>query len=404
MTAKTAGSSTISTPSGVWSAAPHKMPGLESQLRRFDPQLRRRVRSMVRQHDRVADLVNAFPAAVHRLAEPSLTEQRRNEALQAIQSGSPLRSVAEALRLPFWLRRLPPDAFRGEIPPLPCSRDFNRKISTRLPRHRRMAHPWLEAVSFSLRAAGEDFALWVADRTEIIPRGMSAENALRVLAAYASVNRHGSGQLAQLLGTRWRSEMATDSALCGAMTWLNRVRLVTILRGKQLSPWLKPGTCNGYEFEPITTVEDFLLEAQLMHNCVDQYATLVCTDRCRLFSVRQGRSRVATVEVARHPKEPTVFTITQLKGPSNVPAPLSVWQAAYGWLASQDQLMSVPSLYSTAPRGQPRVWSALFDDYRAKHNGAPWWPLTPTANTMTLLDTELKMVAKQANVVSWLFR
>lgn len=403
MTSKTAGTGSISRPNSLWTV-PQKPPGLESQLRRFDPHVRRRVRGIVRSCERVSDLVTVFPAAVHRLAEPGFCEKTRDEALRAVNAGAPLRSVAELLRLPFWLRRLPPDAFRGQIPPLPCSRDFARRIATRLPRNRRIAHAWLEAVSFALKAAGEDFALWVADRPEIIPRGMPAENALRLLAAYSSVNRYGSGQLAQLLGTRWRPEMATDSALCGAMTWFNRVRLVTLLRGRRLSPWLKPGASNGYSFEPLTTVEDFLLEAQLMHNCVDQYAALICTDRCRLFSVRQGRARVATVEVARHPKEPTVFTITQLKGPSNVPAPLSVWQAAYGWLASQEQLMSVPSLYNTLPRGQPRVWSALFDDYRAKHDGAPWWPSTPTANALTLLDTELKMVAKQANVVSWLFR
>ncbi|MEM7773971.1 MAG: PcfJ domain-containing protein [Pseudomonadota bacterium] len=386
------------------SATERKAPGLESHLRRFDPDFRRRVRAMSRSSERVADLVKVFPAAIHRLADPDLSQHRRANALAAVNRGVPLKAVAELLELPVWLRRLPPDAFRGDIPSFPASTDFSRRIATRLPRRRRVSRTWLEATAFAVQAAGEDFALWVAERPEIIPAGLPVQNALRVLALYAAAHRDGPGEASRLLGARWRPELGTDRALCAAMSWFNRVRLVTLLKGRRLDPWLRPATVNGIRFEPLTTVEELLLEAQLMNNCVDQYATPLCTDRCRLFSVRRDSTRIATVEVARHPKEPAVLTITQLKGPSNVPAPVTIWQAAYGWLAQQDQLMSAPSLYSTLPRGQSRVWTNLFSTYRNRRGGAPWWPTSPSMQALSALDSELKQVAREASVVSWLFR
>ncbi len=404
MAAEKTDTAAILRPTRTKTPAEPRQPGLEGQLRKFDRGVRARVRAMVRKSDRVADLVRVFPGIVHQLAEPALPQAEREAALSAIEQGRPLKQVSRLLGLPLWMRKLPPDAFDGEIPRLPDDDDFLRRIATRLPRQKRQAKTWLEAVAFANKAAGPEFALWVAERPEIVPSDMTAEQALRVLAAYAAVCNEGSSPAQRLAAIRWRPEMATDSALCGAMTWLNRARLVTFLRDRKLAPWLSPGKANGYTFEPLLTVDDFLLEAQLMHNCVDQYAVQVCTDRCRLFSVRHDGARVATVEVARHPKEPTVFTITQLKGPSNIPAPLPVWQAAYGWLSKQERLTSVPSLYNALPRGQARVWSDLFRGYRRNRQGAPWWPATPTSNALSQLDMEVKRVAQNAHVVSWLFR
>lgn len=380
------------------------LPSLEAHLRRFDPQVRRKVRALVRQSSRVGDLVRVFPAAVHRLAQSELPQQDRTAALNAIDRGVALKNVARLLDLPLWLRKLPPDAFRGDIPALPDSPYFTRQIASRLPRSRRASNLWVDATSFAARAGGDAFAIWVAERPELLTSDLPAKDTLRVLAAYAAISSGGETPGDRLIGARWRPEMSTDSALCGAMTWFNRVRLMTLLKNRKLDPWLSSGEARDHTFTALTTVEELLLEAQLMHNCVDQYASLLCTDRCRLFCAKHDGARVATVEIARHPKEPSVFTITQLKGPSNVPAPLPVWQAAYAWLAEQDRLTRVPSLYNTFPRGQIRVWNELFADYRKRFDGAPWWPATPTTQALSALDGELKLLARNANVISWLFR
>ena len=95
-------------------AAPQR--DLEALVRRFDPSRRRAVRRLVFSSPRVADLAAVFPGAVYALAVRRGAATRRRRALDLVERGAQLKEVAQTLDLPFWLRRLPPEAFVGSAP------------------------------------------------------------------------------------------------------------------------------------------------------------------------------------------------------------------------------------------------------------------------------------------------
>ena len=164
-----------------------------------------------------------------------------------------------------------------------------------------------------------------------------------VLAAYAWHSRATQTRAHSLIVVPWRPEIAFDTALCAAKSWLNRMRLVLQLGpGVITDPGSSGGQVRGYTFVPLLDRTEILAEARAMQNCADQYAERLADDRCRLFSIRREREHVATLEVGPHSREAGMLAITQLKGRHNMAAPLDVWQAAYAWLASQSGLRRLP--------------------------------------------------------------
>lgn len=62
------------------------------------------------------DLADAFPALLFALATGYGDATARMRAVQMILQGAPLKDVALALGLPWWLRKLPPDRSRQTAP------------------------------------------------------------------------------------------------------------------------------------------------------------------------------------------------------------------------------------------------------------------------------------------------
>src|SRR5665648_512751 len=108
----------------------------------------------------------------------------RDAALALIEDGAALKTVARAMELPLWLRRLPPEAFQKGIAPVPATESFTRRVATRLPAAPSHSALWLDSVAFGARACHEDFALWLADQSIFSEPG-KPEQMFGVLAAYA---------------------------------------------------------------------------------------------------------------------------------------------------------------------------------------------------------------------------
>ncbi|MEO0670448.1 MAG: hypothetical protein AAFZ05_00315 [Pseudomonadota bacterium] len=384
---------------------PEQKTSLEAELRRFDPLRRRTVRKLVRTSDRMADIVRTFPAVAHAIADPDPPNgDAISEAAKRIESGAPLKSVSASLGLPYWLRWLPPDAFRGALPDLPDTPGFTRRIASRLPRHRRWAHPWMEHVAFANRAAGEQFALWVAERPELIT-DRAPQQSLRVLALYAWASLPEHQDRFGLVRTRWRPSISTTLTLCAAISWLNRIDLLSSLGEKPLVPWLQPGTSAGFEILPLLTAAEIMAEARAMSNCIDQYARPLASGACQLYSVRADGHPIATLEVCPHAREHGVLAINQLKGLNNEAAPAAVWRAAWGWLSQQpDRNLKVASLERPEYVKNAELWRELFALYHEQRPDAAWWPQSATRVMIEIMRDELRALARSAGVVSWLFR
>jgi hypothetical protein len=376
---------------------------LERFASRFAAPARREIRRLMRSSPRLADLSIVFPAAIYALAQRRGSASERHAALSLVEEGAPLRAVARALDLPLWLRRLPPESFREPIPALPGSEVFTRRIAARLPTAPRNSAFWLESVGFAVNACHEEFALWLAEQRLFDEPG-NPERLFPVLAAYAWFSGAIATRAHRLIVVPWRPEIAFDTALCAAKSWFNRIRLVLQLRdGVITDTWLLGGQVNGFTIQPITTNETILAEAHAMQNCADQYAERLSLDKCRLFSIRRNGTRIATMEIGPHQREPGMLAITQLKARHNMAAPVDVWQAAHAWMAMQNGLKRLPSL---APPERPLdddTWQALMAPYRHARNGAPWLAPSATLTAFADLDADLAELARRGGVSSWLF-
>ena len=375
----------------------------ESHAARFTYPARREARRLLRSSPRLVDLALVFPGAVYALATKRGPLAARRQALALIEEGAPLKNVARALDLPLWLRRLPPEAFERPIEDLPASENFTRRIATRLPGPPAHASFWLQSVAFGAKACSEDFALWLADQPVFSEPG-DPEQLFGVLAAYAWHSRATQTRAHSLIVVPWRPEIAFDTALCAAKSWLNRMRLVLQLGPGVLNdPWLSGGEIRGYSFVPLLDRMEILAEARAMQNCADQYAERLADDRCRLFSIRRGSEHVATLEIGPHAREAGMLAITQLKGRHNMAAPLDIWQAAYAWMAQQSGLRRLPPRVPPERPLDEEAWSQLMAPYRRRANSAPWLAETAAHSVFDGFNSEMADLARRGGVSSWLF-
>lgn len=377
---------------------------VQRQLSRFDAACRANIRSLVRGSAAVADLAEVFPGLLYALATRQYDAKTREQALALVDQGAQLKAIARALDVPMWLRRLPPEAFVGDIDDLPHGDAFARRIATRLPTRISDAASWLQAVRFCARAADEDFALWIA-RQRSACQVPPAERRLAILAAYAWFSRAAEEEAARLVWSRWRQEMALETAVCAAKSWFNRILLVAYMPPNcAIDPWLDPGAAGDFRFVPLIDAQSLLDESRIMNNCADQYGAAIVANRCRLFSVRSSERRIATIEIQTHPREKTALSIHQLKSLCNMPASLDVWQAAYRWLGGQARLLEAGAARTLAePVVALDVWARFFADYRRAHDGAGWLAAEPCRDDIADMELGLASLARDCCVRSWLF-
>lgn len=375
----------------------------EALIARYAAPVRRELRRLIRSSERLAELASVFPGAVHALATRRGPPAARLQALSLIEQGAPLKVVARVLELPLWLRKLPPEAFSEPLDALPGSEAFTRRIATRMPHDSSESSHWLNAVSFAAKAAHEEFAVWVAEQP-LFSEPANPERLFAVVAAYAWFSLVPTTRAHSLIVVPWRPEIAFDTAVCAAKSWLNRIRLVMQLKpGVITEPWLVPGEAMGYTFMPLIEDREILEEAHAMQNCADQYADRLSRDKCRLFSIRHNGTRVATMEIGPHTRESGVLTVTQLKARHNMPAPVEVWRAAHGWLAQQPGLKRLPPMIAPERPLDGHVWTELMRPYREAVGGAPWLSDTASHGVFAMLDVDMADLARRGGVTSWLF-
>ena len=373
-------------------------------LRRFHSPFRERVRDFARSGPRRLDLTVVFPAAAIALVTARHGSAASEAALRLVDRGSPLKDVAEALGVPMWVRRLPPEAFARPLGPLPDGEVFTRHISTCGPRSRAVAAEWLANVTFAAEAVGPEFAVWIA-RQPIHGTTTREVPPLRILAAFAWCSGQAAIPAHAIMSTRWRPDLSLDTALCAAKIWFNRVRLLTLFGKTPIADaWLEGGSVERLRIEPLLSARALIVEAKAMSNCIDQYAKRLAEDRCRLFSIRNAAGEpIGNIEIAQHAREPGVLAIHQLKSRNNAPAPPDLWRAAYLWLARQRSLRRDMPLVVRPREIDREQWAALMGPFTKKSGAACWIPTIPTPQLLEALEGELTKLARRGFVTSWLF-
>src|SRR5690606_22164428 len=332
-----------------------------SQLRQsFHFTCRRRVDEIASRSPCFEELAETFPGLLFALATRYGTVESRRAAVAHLVAGSRLRDAANALGLPWWMRKLPPQAFSKRLETLPDDPKFSARIVNLLPTLPTISSKWLERVVQAYRICGPDFALWVA-RHDRFHTPLITDPALPYVAAWAWFAGHPETLGAQLLRRPWTSTMSPRRAFDEVTAWRKRVRLALTLSALGREPWLSEGSALGYDFVELRTVEDFITESDTMDNCLDSFSEKLEAGVSYVFSIRRNGSPVADIEIGVHPVEPSLPSIVQLRGPKNKRAHPEIWRAAYSWLGGQELRPVPPQVASSAARR--RAWRALWKPY-----------------------------------------
>jgi hypothetical protein len=328
----------------------------------FHPAFRRFVADLTRCSAALEDLCDSFPALLFALATGYATPAQRERTFDLISAGAPLREAADALGIPWWLRKLPPQAFVAPLPPLSADPAFAFRIASAIPRESRLMSTWLTRVAHAHTACGAHYALWLARQGDLVT---PPEEFFMYLAAWAWFSTHDGHLGSRLLRKPWHGEMSLRRAREELSVWRQRVRLLECLGSGIETPWLADGTAGGYSFVALRTVDDFVAESEALDNCLDQYADQLHTGVCALFSIRRAGRSVACVEIGLHEAEVTMPTVVQLRAARNRRAAPEVWQATYAWLGGQRLEPLSPERLVPKPAKRVEARRQLWEPYLA---------------------------------------
>ncbi|MGI9407944.1 MAG: PcfJ domain-containing protein [Hyphomicrobiaceae bacterium] len=304
------------------------------RLADFHDDYREPVRELSSMSLRMEELAESFPALLFALATGYGDPEKRAKVFDMIIEGAPLKNVAATFGLPIWLRKLPPQAFSDPIRNVPDGDGFARRIANFVPKSPLNSAAWFSRVCDAYAFAGADYMLWMA-RHKRFPFGSDGQDALMLMGAWAWASLHPGSDAHNLLRMPWMPDISLKRAYDEARAWERRVDLAITLGAGTQDTWFAGDTVNGFEFVPITTVEEFLAEARAMGNCLDQYADPINNTHVRVFSIRKDSEPIANIEIAPHDDDCLMPGIEQLRGPRNNRAAPEIWQAAYSWLGQQ---------------------------------------------------------------------
>ncbi len=336
----------------------------DERLSGFHEDFREPVRALSCMSDRVEELAESFPALLFALATGYGDAKRRATAFNMVMEGEPLKSTASAFDLPYWLRKLPAQAFTAPLRNLPRGDGFARRIANFLPKSPAACAIWFDRVSDAFAVGGVDYMLWMA-RQKRLPFAGDGRDALMLMGAWVWASQHKDSFAHSLIRLPWTADMSVKRAYDEARAWERRADLAITLGSGKADTWFSGDTVNGFEFVPIRTISDFLAESKAMGNCLDQYASPINNTHVRVFSIRKDGEPIANVELAPHDDDCLMPGIEQLRGPRNNRAAPEIWQATYAWLGQQTfRVFPGPSHSgrTEVAASWDRLWAPLLED------------------------------------------
>lgn len=336
---------------------------LESHIRRFARGYRRRLRKLAKTSPRLGELLYTFPGAAVTLVAGNRMVAERQTAVNYVKRGLPLAAVAEALALPMWMKRLPPEAYSDPLPRLPDDAEFSRRIAN-FPRAGENVAMWLRWIVSGAEACDLAFAEWLAHQ-KIFDADDDGAAPLLPLAAFAWFSAREDLTACGLMARPWRSHMGFRSAVQEAQAWLERIIMEYCREDTGgLGNWHRPHKVCGYRFIPLLTPQDLQDEGERMHHCVAAYAGAVARGTSLIYSIRRGGQRIATMEVRAAYDRSGAGIISQLQGPRNADASEDVRRAASAWLAKQGKCpLSFAQGGMSVPPVRAEKWEAIWRPY-----------------------------------------
>ncbi len=346
---------------------------VEKQIKRFAKPYQRRLRKLVKSSSRLGDILYSFPAAAFALVSGHGDHGRRGEAIQLIKDGRDLKTVARVLELPAWARKLPPEAFVESIDGLPDNEAFNRKIANFIPSDAAETCVWLRLLLAARAGCHDEFALWLAKQkvTKHLDAQGPAEHGqtpVMLLALFAWFSEHKDEPAYRLMEEPWNNHMGLATAVDYMSEWFDRVLLDLTRSDQRRGPgrYSKRKRACGYNLVELTSARDLVNEGDAMNHCVASYASDVAQGRCRIYSVRRGKQRVATLELQWPNNQRGRPYINQLLGHSNVAVGREVYEAVTDWLARNKNWLCEAPVAGYERHLDATRWKAFWQGYTAE--------------------------------------
>lgn len=347
---------------------------VEVEIQRFPKVYRRRLRRLVTGSNALGDLLVSFPAAAFALVSGYHTADARGRAVALVKAGAPLKAVADALGLPLWLRRLPPEAFGEPFGPLSTDPALGRRIAHLVPGDAAAARAWLDAVAQVSPLADAMFTGWVAGKPQLYGlRHPLRADVFRLVAAFAWFSANRNTDAGCLIETGWRVNQALPTVVAHAA----RFALATIQATQRQAPKRGPGRYSmknrvaGFAVVALRTAADLDEEGRVMNHCVGTYAGAVARGECLIFGLRHNGQRIATMEVRGSGANGCGPQIVQIQGPGNSAVEAAVIERARGWLlAHGSNPLAATDLDPALALVEEAKWRTLWAPYREAAPGA----------------------------------
>jgi len=376
-------------------ASPHApvkrrpLPTYHDQLARFRADLQPALHKFAELSKAHADLLTSFPAVAISLVTTRLPARKVTAALKLVKEGKPLTQVSAALNLPMWMRRMPPEALHEPLPANlnPNDAGFGRVVNNAAPPAFKPGTIWLQQV-LAARALGDDaFAAWFAPRCWDALR----TDLIAPLAAFAWFSTRATLPAHRYLRRRWSPRSPLAAMAYEAHIW--HVRMILELQALETEAdalRLTGARYNGYEFIALETATDLTEEGRAMGHCVADYAERAAVGFSRLFSIRKGEQRFATMEI-RFNSEGAVG-VEQLSGPRNRTPDVDVLRAAYGWAKVLCATPGCAALYGPPPIHMPS-WQIAWLPYVAAKASEGVTITPPPADAQKVLGKTRELMA-----------
>lgn len=346
----------------------------------FAPKHREAVKNIANKHLALADLALSFPALLFALAVPNAGLDNKFVSAKVI-AGLPLKQLAKAAGLPFWIRKLPPAAFTRAIRRLPDGEIFVRQIANHLPRKSKHAALWLDYVSSAAIWGHDAFAVWVAQNLSREPNAFQRRGFTK-LTLWAFFSTAADTKMSKLIATKWRPEVKLRQARDAANDWFVSLDLTLMLENDLVDDmWLKPAHIEGYDFVALATGRDIAEEAAFMRNCIRSWGSDVAHNSARLWSIRKQGARIATLAVGPSYSD-DLLVITELKLRDNNKVPKEIAVIARKWLNSHDIYeLDLKAKEWGVILPDKKTWQELWRPYwLAKRKIPEWLTMCPQKN------------------------
>ncbi len=339
-------------------------PPVEPQIKRFEKAARKRLRKLVKSSPRFGDLLFSFPGAAYAIAIGGPSSEARAAGVAAVKSGAPLQAVADALGLPVWYRRLPPEAFAGPVEAPLVGPNFARFVVNVTPEEPSAVAPWLQALVAASRAAGEKVAAWLAKQAIWSAEPELARQATLPVAAYAWHSVHREARARSFMDRFWTKHMTFRNAATEARIWLERATSRACAEDEAATrSWRTAQRAGGFVIQPLTTAAELQAEADRMNNCIATYTHFMERGGCLLFAVRRGSKSVASLELRPDPNRVGAARIIQLEGPGNTQAAERVRASVEKWLSRQGPFPLAPGGGIASRPVNAERWKALWAEF-----------------------------------------